>query len=401
MAGRRRRACPGPAVRVRRCLGGYPSGLASGFPPGRVAPLNSATRLGLRVVCLATLLVAAMGATATASPLWIEPPPLPWTLVPDPPDLAAESWLLYDERHGVVLAEHNADQRRPMASTTKLMTALLAVEVGDLSSPVRVSEAAVSVGEAGVDLVEGEVFLLRTLVRALLIRSGNDAAQAVAESVGGSAREFVAMMNRRASEMGLVNTSYANAHGLDHPDQYTTARDLLTLTREALLYPELAEAVATRQISLRDSPDGQERVYTNTNQLLFEYEGTFGVKTGYTDDAGRVLVAGADRQGRRLLAVVMNAEDHFAEAATLLDYGFDSFGSVPGLAFADLKISRSGLLVESATPDLSADLPVETEEAPMEVVITREPVAIRVGEPPEGLADLLGWMLGIFSSQNS
>ena len=322
-----------------------------------------------------------MGATATASPLWIEPPPLPWTLVPDPPDLAAESWRLYDDRHGVVLAEHNADQRRPMASTTKLMTALLAVEVGDLSSPVRVSEAAVSVGEAGVDLVEGEVFLLRTLVRALLIRSGNDAAQAVAESVGGSAREFVAMMNRRASEMGLVNTSYANVHGLDHPDQYTTARDLLTLTREALLYPELAEAVATRQISLRDSPDGQER--------------------GYTDDAGRVLVAGADRQGRRLLAVVMNAEDHFAEAATLLDYGFDSFGSVPGLAFADLKISRSGLLVESATPDLSADLPVETEEAPMEVVITREPVAIRVGEPPEGLADLLGWMLGIFSSQNS
>jgi len=356
----------------------------------------------LKVACLAALLVALMGATATASPLWVEPPPLPWTLVPDPPDLSAESWLLFDERHGVVLAEHNADQRRPMASTTKLMTALLAVEVGDLSSPVRVSEAAVSVGEAGVDLVEGEVFLLRTLVRALLIRSGNDAAYAVAESVGGSAEEFVAMMNQRASELGLGNTSYANPHGLDHPDQYSTARDLLVLTRAALSHPELAEAVATRQISLRDSPDGQERVFTNTNQLLFDYEGTIGVKTGYTDDAGRVLVAGAERQGRRLLAVVMNTEDHFTEAETLLDYGFDSFGSVPGLAFADLQISRSRLLAESATPTTIADLPVETEEAPeVEVVITREQVTIRVGEPPGGLADLLGWMLGFLSSEDS
>lgn len=356
----------------------------------------------MRVACLAMLLVAVMGATATASPLWVEPPPLPWTLVPDPPDLAAESWLLFDERHGVALAERNADQRRPMASTTKLMTALLAVEAGDLSSPVRVSEAAVSIGEAGVDLVEGEVFLLRTLVRALLIRSGNDAAYAVAESVGGSAQEFVAMMNRRASEMGLLNTSYANPHGLDHPDQYSTARDLLVLTRAALAHPELAEAVATRQISLRDSPDGQERVYTNTNQLLFDYEGTIGVKTGYTNDAGRVLVAGAERQGRRLLAVVMNTQDHFTEAETLLDYGFESFGSVPGLAFADLQISRSQLLVESVTPTTGADLPVEAEEAPeVEVMVTREPVAIRVGEPPGGLADLLGWMLGIFSSEDS
>lgn len=342
-----------------------------------------------------------MGATATASPLWVEPPPLPWTLVSDPPEIAAESWLLFDDRHGVVLAEHNADQPRPMASTTKLMTALLAVEVGDLSSPVRVSEAAVSVGEAGVDLVEGEVFLLRTLVRALLIRSGNDAAYAVAENVGGSAGEFVALMNRRASELGLENTSYANPHGLDHPDQYSTARDLLVLTRAALLHPELAEAVTTRQISLRDSPDGLERVYANTNQLLFDYEGTIGVKTGYTNDAGRVLVAGAEREGRRLLAVVMNSADHFDEARTLLDYGFDSFGSVPGLAFAELRISRSELLADLVTPTTSAVLPAETAETPeVEVVITREPVAVRVGKPPGGLADLLGWMMGIFSSED-
>lgn len=354
----------------------------------------------MRVACLATLLVTVMGATATASPLWVEPPPLPWTPAPDPPELSAESWLLFDERNGVVLAEHNADQPRPMASTTKLMTALLAVELGDLSSPVRVSEGAVSVGEAGVELVEGEVFLLRTLVRALLVRSGNDAAYAVAENVAGTADAFVALMNQRAAELGLRSTSYANPHGLDHPDQYSTARDLLVLTRVALSHPELAEAVATHQISLRDSPDGQERVFTNTNQLLFDYEGTIGVKTGYTDDAGRVLVAAAERRGRRLLAVVMNTEDHFSEARTLLDYGFGFFESVPGLALADLQISRSQVLAESAPPAADAGLPAEEEEAPVpvEVVITREPVAIRVGQPPRGLGDLLGWMLGIFSS---
>ena len=208
-------------------------------------------------------------------------------------------------------------------------------------------------------------------------------------------------MNRRASELGLENTSYANPHGLDHPDQYSTARDLLVLTRAALLHPELAEAVTTRQISLRDSPDGLERVYANTNQLLFDYEGTIGVKTGYTNDAGRVLVAGAEREGRRLLAVVMNSADHFDEARTLLDYGFDSFGSVPGLAFAELRISRSELLADLVTPTTSAVLPAETVETPeVEVVITREPVAVRVGKPPGGLADLLGWMMGIFSSED-
>ena len=256
---------------------------------------------------------------------------------PVPPVLEAESWLLFDDRNEVALAEENAAARRAMASTTKLMTALLAVEIGDLSSPVQVSPEAAGVGEAGVDLVEGEVFLLRTLVRAFLIRSGNDAAFAVAEHVGGSVEEFVAMMNRRAAELGMDDTSFANPHGLDHPDQYSTARDLLTLTREALEHRELAEAVATRHISLRDAPSGEERVFSNTNDLLFEYEGMVGVKTGYTGAAGRVLVAAAERQGRRLISVVMDSEDHFADTELLLDYGFDFFGSVPSLVSTELR----------------------------------------------------------------
>ena len=348
-------------------------------------------------------MVVLASAVARASPLWVELPPIPVASAPDPPPIGAESWLLFDDSNEVVLAEQDADVPLPMASTTKLMTALLATEIGDLSSPVQVSRSAAGVAGAGVNLVEGEVFLLRTLVRALLIRSGNDAASAVAQHVGGSVEAFVALMNERAGELGLENTSYANPHGLDDPDQYSTARDLLTLAREVLQHPELAEAVATEEISLRDTPAGETRVYTNTNRLLSDYEGMFGIKTGYTNDAGRVLVAGAERQGRRLLSIVMRSEDHFADTRALMDYGFNSFGSVPGLVSTQLRITREQVLAPAlstitttTTTTAAADAQVEMETA--EAVNTDAAAAVRVGRTPEGVLDILGWMLRIFSS---
>ena len=353
--------------------------------------------------CAAALVLLLVAAGASASPLWVEPPPIPLTPPPQPPVVEAESWLLFDERNQLVLAEHQADVRRAMASTTKLMTALLAVELGDLSSPVQISATAASVGEAGVDLVEGEVFLLRTLVRAFLIRSGNDAATAVAEHVGGSVEEFVTLMNQRADTLGMADTSYANPHGLDHPDQYSTARDLLTLTREVLGHPELAEAVATRQITLREAPSGEERVFSNTNDLLFEYEGMLGVKTGYTDDAGLVLAAAAERGGRRILSVVMKSGDHFADTKGLLDYGFEFFGAVPALVFADLRLSREQVLASApvttttlatTTTVVAASLP----EPSSQETAPPQPVVIRMGRTPRGLGDLLGWLPRLFSS---
>lgn len=351
-------------------------------------------------------MVVLAAAVASASPLWIEPPPVPVVSAPEPPAIEAESWLLFDDRNEVVLAEHDADSRLPMASTTKLMTALLAVEMGDLSSPVQVSRAAAEVPGSSVALVEGEVFLLRTLVRALLIRSGNDAASAVAEHVGGSLEEFVVLMNQRAAELGLDDTSYGNPHGLDHPEQYSTARDLLVLTREVLKHPELAEAVATKQIALRDAPSGDARVYPNTNRLLADYEGMFGVKTGFTNDAGRVLVAGVERDGRRLISVVMKTADHFGATAALLDYGFSSFGSVPGLVSTQLRISREQVLTPSPSTTTTitiksapeAEAAPETETEAVEAPVEQGPTAVRVGKTPEGVLDLLGWMLRLFSS---
>ena len=349
------------------------------------------------VLALVLLFVAS---GVSASPLWVEPPPIPWAPVPDPPVLEAESWLLFDDGNEVVLAEHQADVRRPMASTTKLMSALLAVEMGDLSSPVRVSGEAVAVGEAGVDLVEGEVFLLRTLVRAFLVRSGNDAAYAVAEHLGGTVEDFVSLMNERAGQLGMEDTSYTNPHGLDHPDQYSTATDLLILTRQVLQHSELAEAVATPQITLRESPSGEERVFSNTNDLLFDYDGMVGVKTGFTDDAGRVLVAAAERGGRRLLSVVMKTGDHFADTRRLLDYGFDFFGAAPSLVFGDLRLSREQVLAAYAPPATTTTTTAAEAQEPEPAVEAApvQPVAVRVGRTPQGLGDLLGWILRLFSS---
>lgn len=358
---------------------------------------------------LALSLVLGVAAVAYASPLWVEPPPVPLLEPPEPPAVEAEAWLLFDEGNEVTLAEHNADTPLPMASTTKLMTALLAVEMGDLSSPVQVSRRAAEMAGSNVFLTEGEVFLLRTLVRALLIRSGNDAATAVAEHLGGSMEEFVVLMNERAGELGLENTSYANPHGLDHPDQYSSARDLLTLTREVMKHEELAEAVGTAQISLRDTPAGDQRVYSNTNDLLSEYEGMFGVKTGFTSGAGRVLVAGAERGERRLLSVVMKTQQSFSDTRALLDYGFLSFGSIPGLVSSQLRLTRDQVLAVSPPPTTSSSTTlvsevveeqVETEPVSVEPVEPDAPVAVRAGDTPDGVFDLLSWMLRLFSYGN-
>jgi D-alanyl-D-alanine carboxypeptidase len=365
----------------------------------------------LNALCLAALLVVGASAVANASPLWVKPPPAPLPELPEPPDIEAEAWLVFDERNEVILAEHNADTPLPMASATKLMTALLAVEMGDLSSPVQVSRRAAEMAGSSVNLMEGEVFLLRTLIRALLIRSGNDAATAVAEHLGGSVEEFVVLMNERAGELGLENTSYANPHGLDHPDQFSSARDLLALAREVMEHEELAEAVGTGQISLRDAPTGEQRVYSNTNDLLSEYEGTFGIKTGFTNDAGRVLVAGAERGERRLLSVVMKTQQHFSDTRVLFDYGFLSFGSVPGLVSSQFRLTRDQVLTVSSPPSTSSttttvpvevmEEQVESEPASVEVAVPGDTVAIRAGSTPEGFFDLLSWMVRLFSSENS
>lgn len=294
-------------------------------------------RRTLVIFILIALVLSGMPA-ALAAPQEVPPLPLYGGFAGPPPVVTAASWILYDDTYGRVLAEHNADEPRSMASTTKIMTALLALENGDLDAPVRISVRASEVGEAEVDLNAGEIWSLRDLLTAMLVRSANDAAMAVAEAIGGTVEVFVAMMNDRAAALGLTETSFENPHGLDGPGHHTSARDLLNLARVAMENPEFATLVRTRTAVLPPEPDGTARVVQNTNKLLTTYPGAIGVKTGYTNQAGLVLVAAAERDERRLYAVVMGSQNSFADAAALLDYGFEQFGVitviVEGLTYA-------------------------------------------------------------------
>lgn len=365
-------------------------------------------------LALCLLVVVPLPASARSLPA---PPPVEGFPVPPPPQVGAQTWILYDDTYDIVLAADDPDERRALASTTKIMTALLAIEDGDLDRLVTVSARAASVGEASIGLVAGERVPLRALVAALLVRSGNDAATAVAEAVGGSVEGFVELMNERAAELGLENTSFANPHGLDAPGHYSSAADLLTLSLVAMEHTEFARYAQSRKIALRDSPTGVRRVATSTNRLLESYEGAIGVKTGFTSQAALVMVAAAERDGRRLYAVVMGSGGrggHFDDASALLDYGFSAFGVVPvitaGEPYATLRTSATverlraqgsvEVLVHLSGAGLldPPSLAVESDHAVLTAAgPSDEPVTVALGRPEPGslpgLAEAVDWPL--------
>src|SRR3970040_2436189 len=246
-----------------------------------------------------------MPCPVSAAPFTFPAPVLEAFPTPDAPEVTAASWVLYDTAADVVIAELNADQERAMASVTKIMTGLLTVENSYPAEPVTISERAANTGEKEIDLVAGEILEMDALFKALMIHSANDAATAIAEHISGSVEEFVAEMNQRAAELGLTPTSFANPHGLDAPDHYTTARDLLTLARVAMANDDFAEVVKAKTLVFPPAPDGASRTGSSTNPLLWSYSGALGVKTGFTSQALLTYVAVAERDGRRLNAVLL------------------------------------------------------------------------------------------------
>ena len=241
--------------------------------------------------------------------------------LPELPELTAKSWLLYDADSGITLASHNAEEARPMASVTKIMTALVVVENAGLEEPVRVSAKAEAVGEREIGLFVGEVWTVGDLLAAMMVRSANDAAMALAEHVGGSVQGFADMMNARAEVLGLENSHFVNPHGLDASNHYTSAFDLRMMAEEVLKHPFLARLARTRQIGFKANPLGVARVAKTTNKLLGVYPGVVGLKTGFTSRAGLVLVSVLEHNGRTLIAVVMGSTDHFGDTRELLEYG--------------------------------------------------------------------------------
>lgn len=290
---------------------------------GRSLPAGAARRGGAALLLLPLLLASGTGAvpvrdSAVLAVYGLVPPP--------PPPVEAVSWILYDDTFGRVLAEQEADEQRAVASTTKIMTALVVLERVPIGEMVDISERAAGVGESEIGLVAGEPpWTVGDLLAAMMLQSANDAAVALAEHVGGSVAGFADLMNAKVDELGLENSRFANPHGLDQRDHYSTSRDLLTLTLEAMDNPEFARLVQTRSANLPAAPDGAPRVAVNRNDLLVRYPAAIGVKTGYTERAVLTMVAAAERDRRRLYAVVLGTTEHYDDAAALLEYGFTGF----------------------------------------------------------------------------
>lgn len=275
----------------------------------------------------------------------------PDSFVTTPPTIGAPSAILLNMDTGAVLFSHRADEHRALASTTKIMTALVALERLPLEQRVTVSFEAEATEESQVWLQEGEVLTTEELLYALLVGSANDAAVALAEAAAGSVEAFVSLMNQKAAELGLADTCFVNPHGLDAPGHYSSARDLATLTRYATENSQFRTLVATRTCTITGATPGSVRTLTNHNLLLDAGDWVTGVKTGFTDDAGFCLVASAHRDGVRVISVVLGEASKdvcWSESRALLEYG--------------LAQCRQVTLLEKGTPVAEASIPYRTDE---------------------------------------
>ena len=224
-----------------------------------------------------------------------------------------------------VLYEKNKLTKLPMASTTKIMTAITAIEnCDDLDENFEISPQAVGISGTSIYLRQGEILSTRYLLYGLMLVSGNDASVAIGVHVGGSIQKFVEMMNQTAKKIGAENTHFDNTHGLDSKNHYTTAYDLALITSYALSNPVFKQIVSTKNTKIT-SGEGKTRYLKNKNKLLFNMEGCCGVKTGFTDDAGRCLVSSCEREKMMLVCVVLNCGPMFEESKALLEQGFDDY----------------------------------------------------------------------------
>lgn len=240
-------------------------------------------------------------------------------------NVSARSAVVIEATTGRILYQKNANEKLPMASTTKIMTALVAIENGNLNDTVVVGPNASGVEGSSIWLSAGEKMTLSDMLFGLMLASGNDAAVAIAEHVGGSVDGFVDMMNKKAQEIGAYNTHFANPNGLPVDNHYTTAYDLALISAYAMQNSTFCEIVKTQYKTLPWEGHEWNRVVKNKNKILWNYEGGNGVKTGFTEAAGKCLSAAAQRENMQLVSVVLAAPDMFNDCMTMMDYGFQNY----------------------------------------------------------------------------
>lgn len=241
---------------------------------------------------------------------------------------SAKAAVLINADTGEIIYSHNCDTRLPMASTTKIMTALLLCEYGNLEKQITVTKEMVTVEGSSMGLLPDDKVTLHDLLYGMMLASGNDAANTTAYVVGGSIENFVRLMNDRAKQLGLKNTHFVTPSGLDDSEHYTTAYELSLIAREALKNSEFAKAVSTKTATLCYGNPPYTRHLTNHNRLLKSYDDVIGVKTGFTKKSGRCLVSAAERDGKRVIAVTLHDPNDWADHRALLDYGLERVKSV-------------------------------------------------------------------------
>lgn len=238
------------------------------------------------------------------------------------PSVSAKSAALYEPETKSFIYTKNANERLGMASTTKIMSALIALENLELDTMIEVDDRAIGIDGSSIYLEHGEIMSAEDLIYALMLNSANDAAEALAYEICGSIEGFCDMMNERAEMLGLENTHFSNPHGLDAKNHYTTARELAIIASEALKNPKFKEISSTR--SWKIDSNLKTRVLVNHNKLLKMYDGCVGVKTGYTQMTGRSLVGAAERDDLCLISVTLDAPDDWSDHKIMLDYGFNT-----------------------------------------------------------------------------
>lgn len=252
-----------------------------------------------------------------------------FTAVNAAPAVSAQAAAVIDVESGRILYQKMGNERMRIASLTKIMTAIVAIEEGDLKKLVTTPEYAVGTEGSSIYLREGEKLSLEHLLYGLMLRSGNDAAVTIADHIGGSLEGFARLMNEKAEYLGLSGTHFTNPHGLDDSDNhYSTAVDVAKITAYALHNPDFKKIVATNVINIPQEGKDWDRRLLNKNKMLRLYDGADGVKTGYTKLAKRCLVSSATRDGRQIAVVTLNAPNDWDDHTRLLDYGFQNFSQV-------------------------------------------------------------------------
>ena len=245
------------------------------------------------------------------------------------PNINSRSAVIYDRVSKKVIWGKKEKEIRAMASTTKIMTAIVVLENSNLSDIVTISKKAANTGGSSLKVNTGDKITINDLLYGLMLKSGNDAAVALAEHVGGSIEEFVCLMNEKAKELGLQNTNFVTPHGLDNDEHYTTAYELAILTDYALTNEKFAQIVKTKQATI--NINGSLRAISNTNELLGNLNGVDGIKTGFTGNAGRCLVSSCTRNGNQIITVVLGADtkkQRTLDSIKLIEYAFKNYERV-------------------------------------------------------------------------